>query len=288
MGSFKHTSDELKRSKVNWKKGFEDLLDVDSDSKPKAKKVGQPGYAIIGELVIKCVTRSTGKRRWRCSAPGCQESWASRQPQRVLSHATEECRFTLPSLRDRALAQSSKLSLGHQVEQLNAAAVRQVSESTGTTSQPSVLSIVSAEGRSAKQTRFDLHIVNFISVAQLPPSKVDSPEFHDMIHEANPHLTPKLSSHIARSRIPMESARICGLSMEELKGCTNLTISFDGGSGIKPQSFTTVHVTNPDTRVPHLMGAVEASSISHTGRYYQEELEKVCMYAFQTQSICSS
>lgn len=75
----------------------------------------------------------------------------------------------------------------------------------------------------------------------------------------------------------MKSAWIRGLSMKELKGCTKLTIYFDG-SGIKPQCFTIMHVTNPDTQVPHLMRAVGASGILHTGRYYQEELEKVCMY----------
>lgn len=108
-----------------------------------------------------------------------------------------------------------------------------------------------------------------------------------MIAEAEAHLTPKSSSHIACSQIRMESARILCASIEKLKQYKNLTLSFDSGSGIRPQSFTTIHVTNPDIRVVHLVKAVEASGVSHPGKYYLVELEKASIYAFRTQWIDS-
>ncbi|KAG9125517.1 hypothetical protein FRC07_007281 [Ceratobasidium sp. 392] len=102
---------EKTSQRVNWRKGLEDLTDV--KIKPKKKKTGRPGYPIVDKLVIECVTQSTGQRRWRCSAAGCQESWASRQAQRVLSHATEECCFIDAELRTASLDQSGKLSPGY-------------------------------------------------------------------------------------------------------------------------------------------------------------------------------
>ncbi|KAG8750264.1 hypothetical protein FRC12_012964 [Ceratobasidium sp. 428] len=266
---------EKSSQRVNWKKGLDDLVDVQPEPKPQGKKKGRPTYEVVDKLVIECVSQSTNQRRWRCAASGCQQSWASRQAARVLSHATEECRSMPPELRDAALAQAGKLSPGHEVDKLNAAIATQVSQPCESGSQPSVQALVLAEGREAKQTRFDLSLINFISVSQIAPRKVDLPQFHELITLANPRLTPKSSSHIAHSQIPMESARIRCLFVDELRVCRNLTLSFDGGSAIRPQSFTTIHVTNPDTRFAYLMNAVEASGVSHTGDYYFKELEKV-------------
>lgn len=96
-----------------------------------------------------------------------------------------------------------------------------------------------------------------------------------MISEANANLQPKSATYIAYGQVPMESARIRTLYVEDLRKKKNLTISFDGGTGIRPLSFTTIHVTTPDTWEPYLMEGIEASGISHTGKYYFEELNKV-------------
>lgn len=230
---------------------------------------------IINELVVECITISTNKRRWRCAASGCQQSWASRQAQRLLAHALEECRFIHPELRGRAAKVAAGLSLGAKVEKLNTFQQPSRSESTKSNSQPSVASLVSTEGRKSAQIRFDFNLVNFISAAQLAPAKIDIPEFHILVSQSNLNLRPKHSTYIGSAQVPMESARIRRLFVMELKHHRNLTISFDGGTAIRPKSFTTIHITTPDTREAYLMEGVEASGVSHTGKYYFEELEKV-------------
>ncbi|KAG8715661.1 hypothetical protein FRC08_010296 [Ceratobasidium sp. 394] len=257
----------------NWKHGFDDLQDVEPDATPYT--TGRKGYAMVKELVIKCQSKKTGDIRWRCSSPGCQQSWKSYQPQRLLNHATQECRFIEPDLLNRASEQSSGLSLGEKVAKLDNK-TSPFSKPAGTLNgQSSIRSLCSKEGLRAQQARFDFSVINFIAAAQIAPKKVDLPEFHTMISKANTALVPKSSSYIAHCQIPMESCRIRRLAVQELKECRNLTISFDGGTAIRPMSFTTIHVTTPETRVAHLMAGIEASGISHTGKYYFEELEKI-------------
>ncbi|KAF8593834.1 hypothetical protein BDV93DRAFT_460199, partial [Ceratobasidium sp. AG-I] len=212
---------------------------------------------------------------WRCASLGCQQSWASRQAQRLLAHAVEECRFIAPDLRERAAQSADELSLGKKVEKLDAIQQSSHGGSTKSTCQPSVAPVVSTEGRKAAQIRFDFNLVNFRSAAQLAPSKIDIPEFHTLVSHANLNLRPKHSTYIGSGQIPMESARVRRLFAKELKRHQNLTISFDGGTAICPKSFTTIHVTTPDTRDAYLMEAIEASGVSHTGKCYFGELEKV-------------
>ncbi|KAG9077835.1 hypothetical protein FS749_010224, partial [Ceratobasidium sp. UAMH 11750] len=254
----------------NWKHGFQDLVDINSAE--KEYKTGRKGYAMVKELVIQCQSKKTSETRWRCSSLGCQQSWKSYQPQRLLNHATEECRFISPDLKQRASEQSSEISLGEKVAQLDQKAVH---TSGSATTQSTLRTVCVKEGLRAQQVRFDFSLVNFVAAAQLPPRKIDLPEFHTMISMANTQITPKSSSYIAHCQIPMESCRIRRLAVEELQQCRNLTISFDGGTAICPMSFTTIHVTTPETRIAHLMAGIEASGVSHTGRYYFEEIKKI-------------
>ncbi|KAG9121640.1 hypothetical protein FRC07_002333, partial [Ceratobasidium sp. 392] len=156
---------------------------------------------------------------------------------------------------------------------VDSAPTRSKSSSNGT--QTTLHAACKKEGLRAQQVLFDLSLVNFICAAQIAPRKIDMLEFHSMISKANTQLKPKSSTTIARSHIPMESCRIRRLSLEELRSCHNLTISFDGGTAIRPVSYTTIHVTTPETQIPHLMAGVEASGIPHTGQFYFEELEKI-------------
>ncbi|KAF8602259.1 hypothetical protein BDV93DRAFT_444591 [Ceratobasidium sp. AG-I] len=213
--------------------------------------------------------------RWRCSSPGCQQSWQSYQAQRLLNHAIEECNFISSDLQERAAEQSASISLGEKVAQLDRDAISSIvpTKDTGG-SQSSVRDICTKEGQRDKQVRFDFSVINFVCAAQLAPRKVDLPEFRTMISTANTYLTPKSSSYIAHCQIPMESSRIRRLALAELNCCRNLTISFDGGTAIRPMSFTTIHVTTPETREAHWMKGVEASGVSHTGDFYFKELVK--------------
>ncbi|QRV97083.1 hypothetical protein RhiJN_25102 [Ceratobasidium sp. AG-Ba] len=252
---------------------FDDLRDREGE---KLYTTGRRGYLIIDDLLIECETISTGAQRYRCSSKGCRQSWASRQPKRILGHAVQECNFIDQDTRELASQQSDELSLSKKVAGLDAAKTGKApSKSSRPHSQPSVASLVTLEGRKAKQIRFDLAVVNFVAAAQLAPFKIDLPEFHWMIAEANSMLKPKVSSYIGSCQIPMESAHLRRKSVLHLRECRNLTISFDGGSTNRPQSFTTIHVTTPDTRIPYLMEAPEASGVSHTAEFYFKEVSKV-------------
>ncbi|KAF8597429.1 hypothetical protein BDV93DRAFT_513341 [Ceratobasidium sp. AG-I] len=257
----------------NWKHGFDDLEDVESIPKPYT--TGRRGYAVVKELVIECRSRIEGKQRWRCLSNGCHQSWSSCQAQRLLEHATSECNLTNPDLQERATEQSGALSLGEKVAQLDLDAARTSSTESGSSGQSTLKAACTKEGQRAQQTRFDFNVVNFVSAAQLAPRKIDLPQFQTMISHANINLCPKSSSHIAHCQIPMESTRVRRDALKELKGSKNLTISFDGGTAVRPMSFTTIHVTRPDTRFAHLMKGIEASGVSHTGEYYFKELDKV-------------
>ncbi|QRV99077.1 hypothetical protein RhiJN_27096 [Ceratobasidium sp. AG-Ba] len=242
----------------NWPAGFDDLEDLEQTE--KVYTTGRRSIAIIDELIIPCKSKSLGK------------------PQRILNHSTEECRFIDPDLRERAAEQCHTLAPGTQVMALDHAlnSNTTLSTSTGNGSlQPSVFGSVTTEGRKARQLRFDLALVKFTAAAQLAPNKLDLPEFHSLISVAGAFISPKSSSHIAHSHIPMESARLRREHVSRLRTISHLTISFDGGTARRPQSFTTIHVTTPKTRTAYLMNAVEASGISHTGEYYFDEAHKV-------------
>ncbi|QRV82866.1 hypothetical protein RhiJN_10882 [Ceratobasidium sp. AG-Ba] len=259
----------------NWPAGFDDLEDL--EQKEKVYTTGRRGIAIIDELIIPCKSKSLGNIRFRCSSPGCHQSWSARQPQRILNHCAEECRLINPDLRERAAEQCHALAPGTRVRELDLAFASNstLSASTGSGfSQPSVLVSVATEGRKAKQLRFDLALVKFAAAAQLAPNKLDLPEFHTLISLAGSFIIPKSSSHIAHSQIPMESARLRREHVGKLRSISHLTISFDGGTARRPQSFTTIHITTPKTRVAYLMNAVEASGVSHTGTYYHLALSE--------------
>ena len=61
-------------------------------------------------------------------------------------------------------------------------------------------------------------------------------------------------------------------SVDELKQCLHLSLSFDGATIRHSQSIYTVHVTLPVTRQAHLIEANEASGKSHTGAHIKEIL----------------
>ncbi|KAG9089193.1 hypothetical protein FRC06_001673 [Ceratobasidium sp. 370] len=265
--------EEANRRTANLNWDFADLQDVEEE---KFYRGGRRPYAIVDELIIKCKSSKTGDTRYRYSSDGCRQSWASRQPQRHLAHAIKVWQFMNTELRERASEASDVLAPGSKVMKLESAKVNQrAGKPAEARSEPSVASLVTLEVRKAKLARFDFAILNSVAAAQLPPFKLELPEFHALIVEANPNLHPKSSGYVVSCQIPMESARPRRISVQELKKCTNLKLSFDGGSTIRPQSFTTIHVTAPDARIPDLMEAPEASGVSHTGEFYAKLLERL-------------
>ncbi|KAG8694473.1 hypothetical protein FRC08_008466 [Ceratobasidium sp. 394] len=265
----------------NWKHGFDNLIDMEDQA--KVYTTGRKGYDVTKELYIKCRSKQKDSIRYRCLSKGCQQSWTKPQAQRLFNHIRHECRFVDPELLERVLEQAARISVGQKAAKLNgegsdldddsdSGAETPKASTSGT--QTTLRAICTKEGIRAQQVNFDLSVINFICVAQIPPRKVDLPEFHTLISKANTTLKPKSSSYIAHGQIPMESCRIRQLALKELRKCHNMTISFDGGTAIRPVSFTKIHVTTPETRIPHLMAGIEASGVSHTGSFYFKELDK--------------
>ncbi|KAF8176825.1 ribonuclease H-like domain-containing protein [Mycena galopus ATCC 62051] len=64
------------------------------------------------------------------------------------------------------------------------------------------------------------------------------------------------------------------LSLQKLKNCDNVTISYDGGTTKGHQSIYTVHVTTAE-RATHLIKGDKASGFSHTGEHIKKVLMEV-------------
>lgn len=123
-------------------------------------------------------------------------------------------------------------------------------------------------------------MVDFISAAQLAPSKIDVPEFHILISQTNLNPSPKHSTYIGGVQSPLKSARVQRRFVTKSKRYQILNIPLGGGTAIRPKRFTITHMTAPSIREGYLM-RIEALRVPHTGKYFFGELEEVS----QTQGI---
>lgn len=96
-------------------------------------------------------------------------------------------------------------------------------------------------GRKLLQARLDDLIVRLICITDVPPLIVDYKQWKDMFAIANSAYCPTSSSTFINSYIPAEAGHVHSLSIEYLKTCFHLTISYDGGTTKFPQSVYTIH-----------------------------------------------
>lgn len=140
------------------------------------------------------------------------------------------------------------------------------------------------DDRNAKQTRQDK--INGIALrwlcdACIPPRNADNSLFKELVAELDP--TAKIySSSTFATKISAEAAYIRLLVVKRLKKRYGLTVSYDGGTLLRPQSVYTIHVTDGVTRETFFIEGNEASGVSHTG----EHIKEIVMEVRRLQSTC--
>src|SRR4051794_3033386 len=87
-------------------------------------------------------------------------------------------------------------------------------------------------------------------------------EWKAMWKHANPHYIPASSTKVIDYLLPRESGYVRGLSLQQLRGSKNLSLTFDGNTTRFPQSIYTVHILTPERRA-YLFEGNEASEESH-------------------------
>jgi len=142
--------------------------------------------------------------------------------------------------------------------------------------QPSVLGLAKKAKRDQVTLQLDLDVLRWICVSGTPPYRVDLPEWKTMWLHANPNYTPASSSRLVDYHLPRECAHIRMVQIEELKKCTNLSLTFDGNTTRLPQSIYTIHVITADRHV-YLFEGHGASDQSHTADHLWREVKAVSL-----------
>ncbi|EUC60732.1 DUF659 family protein [Rhizoctonia solani AG-3 Rhs1AP] len=119
----------------------------------------------------------------------------------------------------------------------------------------------------------------YIIAATVPCYRVDDDEraaklvrWKELFTDANPLYEPACASTIRDIQIPETAAYIRGKQLDYLRTQFSLTLSFDGGSNRRSQSFYTVHVTTMDRQI-FLLCADYAPRTSHNAQYIYKLLK---------------
>ncbi|KZV86750.1 hypothetical protein EXIGLDRAFT_774293 [Exidia glandulosa HHB12029] len=129
-------SDLSQARKLNWTP-VTDLVQI---PEAQVKATGRPPIAIV--LVwpgFGSVLSMPGKLRYRCTQPGCGQSWARRQKEKILPHHISYCDSIPENLRQEAILAMSDSSLGAMVEKLDKAAARDPNSGPATSSSSGLL-----------------------------------------------------------------------------------------------------------------------------------------------------
>jgi hypothetical protein len=130
------------------------------------------------------------------------------------------------------------------------------------------------EGRKVFQDKADHALLVFVTCCGIPPKVVDSREFKSFVSVLNTSYKPPSETTLRDNLIPDEAANINVAVIQYLKGCRNLTITFDGGKLRHSKGLYSVHVTTPERRT-FCLALDDASRLSHTGEYISELLDGV-------------
>lgn len=240
-------------------------------------------------------------KHWTCIATGCRHG-GSNQPamSRVLKHAVkcEHLKIEHRDVFDEAFQHSSGLSLSAQLsadslsvsaqpasledsrlprnksqQQLDIQSLRQVGDKK------------KKEGDELFKKRVDKVIMQLICRRGLVPSILDSDDWKDFVTTlSGSRYQGTSSSTFADLYIPAESIHIDLEQTRLLKNDKHLTLTFDGTTSRRPQSFYTVHATT-STRQSFLLGAYEGSGQRHTKEWIVERLLQVRFKALSCSNI---
>lgn len=244
-------------------------------------------------------------KNWTCTATGCSYG-GSNQPAmgRVLKHAVkcEHLKIESPDLFDEAFRHSSGLSLSAQltaVSPLMSTQPAHIEDSKlprdKSQQQLDIHGLRQAgdkkrkEGDELFKKRVDKAIMRLICSRGLVLSMLDSDEWRDFVSTlSGTRYQGTSSTTFANLYIPAESSHVDLEQKRLLKNDKHLTLTFDGTTSRRPQSFYTVHATTSN-RQSFLLGAYEGSGQRHTSEWIVQRLLQVrskplCRSNIETQS----
>jgi hypothetical protein len=139
-----------------------------------------------------------------------------------------------------------------------------------------------AEGAKAKalshrkfQEEVDHIIMRLICVRGLVPNVIDSPEWKELMLKLNGIYKPTSGDVFRDQHIPKEAAFVRNRQIEILKKEENLTLTFDGTTIRKPESFYTAHATTP-LRATYFLDGHGGTGEHHNTEWIVDKLLKVC------------
>jgi hypothetical protein len=139
--------------------------------------------------------------------------------------------------------------------------------------------ILVASGMKVKEERrkrFNLEVnhalVQLICVCGVVPNILDSPQWEKFVTTLGGGQYKCTGSDEFRNKfIPQEAVYVCDLQLRLLKSEENLTLTFDGTTIRRPQSFYTAHATTP-SRESYFLDGHEGSGEHHDTAWIMDKL----------------
>lgn len=213
----------------------------------------------------------TKKLYWGCIAPKCKHlRVGNRQLSRILSHAMG-CSHLSPELKD--FANDTAIHQHAPGLKVNPKKIQTDTENQGAPHkkvrkiQGTLTDITVTTGKIKYQDEVDLAIVQLFATSGIPATILDSPHWKKFVEVATrSKCNPPSSTKLAAKLIPAEAALVRKYQTDFLRTCTNLTLTFDGGSTRKPSSVYTIHITTAE-RETFFMEGHDATNERHTAEY---------------------
>ena len=146
------------------------------------------------------------------------------------------------------------------------------------------LTTLKAEGSKNKanshkifQQEVDHIIMRLICVRGLVPNLIDSPEWKELMQKLSGIYKPTSGDTFRDSYIPKEAAFVRNSQIDLLKKEENLTLTFDGTTIRKQESFYTAHATTP-ARDTYFLDGHEGTGEHHNAEWIMDKLLKVFHY----------
>lgn len=210
------------------------LQDLVTVRVPK-NKAGRKLKPAAERLSVSCVHKQTGKAYWRCIAPGCEHFQAgNRQLSRILFHAMG-CSHLSPNL--KAFANDAAITENAPGAKVRPKQIQADTESQATpykkakTVQETLADIAIPTGKIKFQNQINLAIVELVAVSGIPATILDSLQWKNFMEVATRSKCSSPSSTMLTEKlIPAEAALVRKYQSDFLRTCSNLTLTFDGGS----------------------------------------------------------
>lgn len=116
--------------------------------------------------------------------------------------------------------------------------------------------------------------MRLICVRGLVPNVIDSPEWKELMHKLNGQYKPSSSDMFRDNYIPKEASLVRRKQLDILKREENLTLTFDGTTIRKQESFYTAHATTP-SRDTYFFDGHQGTGEHHNKAWIMDKLLQV-------------